>query len=86
MLAGTGVFEMSVCYIHNDVDAERCRISLREKSPGTVCTLDSTGRVAWSTGVVLSIHRTVGGRWCVEMDLATVASAGGGRKARQQAP
>jgi hypothetical protein len=41
---------MSVCYIHNDVDAERCRISLREKSPVTLFTLDSRGRVVWLTG------------------------------------
>ena len=81
-----GVTNMSVCYIHNDVDAERCRISLREKSPVTLFTLDSMGRVIWLSGVVQSIDRALGGGWRVEIDLATVASAGRGRKTRQQAP
>jgi hypothetical protein len=83
---GKGVFEMSVCYIHNDVDAERCRISLREKSPVTLFTLDSKGRVVWLSGVVQSIHRALGGGWRVEIDLATVASTDRGRKTRQRAP
>jgi hypothetical protein len=78
--------DMSVCYIHNDVDAERCRISLREQSPVTLFTLDRKGRVVWLTGVVQSIDRALGGGWRVEIDLATVASAVRGRKARQRAP
>jgi hypothetical protein len=77
---------MSVCYIHNDVDAERCRISLREKSLVTLFTLDSRGRVAWLSGVVLSIDRALGGGWRVEIDLTTVASTDQGRKTRQKAP
>ena len=77
---------MSVCYIHNDVDAERCRISLREKSPVTLFTLDSKGRVVWLSGVVQSIERAVGGLWRVEIDLATAASTGWKRKTRQRAP
>jgi hypothetical protein len=77
---------ISVCYIHNDVDAERCRISLREKSPVTLFTLDSHGRVVWLSGVVQSIDRAIDGLWRVEIDLATVASTGRGRKARQRAP
>jgi hypothetical protein len=67
----------------NEIDAERCRISLREKSQVTLFTLDGAGRVVCLTGVVLSIHRAVGRRWRVEMDLATVAR---GRKTRQRAP
>jgi hypothetical protein len=81
-----GVMNMSVCYIHNDVDAERCRISLREKSPVTLFTLDSKGRVVWLSGVAQSIERALGGGWRVEIDLATVASTAPGRKARQRAP
>jgi hypothetical protein len=81
-----GVMNMSVCYIHNDVDAERCRISLREKSPVTLFTLDSKGRVVWLSGVVQSIDRALGGGWRVEIDLATVASIGRRRKTRQRAP
>jgi hypothetical protein len=79
-----GVLEMSVCYIHNDVEAERCRISLREQSPVTLFTLDSKSRVVWLSGVVQSIDRALGGGWRVEIDLATVASTGRGRKARQR--
>ena len=75
---------MSVCYIHNDVDAVRCRISLREKSLVTLFTLDGKGRVA--CGVVLSIDRALGGGWRVEIDLATAASIDRGRKTRQRAP
>jgi hypothetical protein len=80
---------MSVCYLRNDseIDAERCRISLREKSPITLFTLDSAGRVACLTGVVQSIqfdpNRAVGRRWRVEMHFATAASPGRERKARQ---
>jgi hypothetical protein len=81
-----GVLNMSACYIYNDVDAERCRISLREKPPVTLFTLDSTGRVVWLSGVVLSIDRALGGGWRVEIDLATVASTGQGGKASQRAP
>ena len=80
-----GALYMSVCYLRddNEIDAERCRISLREKSQVTLFTLDGAGRVVCLTGVVLSIHRAVGRRWRVEMDLATVAR---GRKTRQRAP
>jgi hypothetical protein len=73
---------MYVCYLRNDneIDVERCRISLREKSPVTLFTLDSGGRVACLTGLVHSIQfdrkRAVGKRWRVEMELATVASIG----------
>jgi hypothetical protein len=81
-----GALNMSVCYIHSDVDAERCRISLREKSPVTLFTVDSKGRVVWLSGVVQSIDRALGGRWRVEMDLATVASIGRARKVRQRSP
>jgi len=81
-----GPMKMSVCYIHNDVDAERCRISLREKSPVTLFTLDSKSRVVWLSGVIQSIERAVGGLWRVEMDLATAASTGRRRKTRQRAP
>jgi hypothetical protein len=71
---------MSVCYLRddNEIDAERCRISLREKSPITLLTLDSAGHVVCFTGVVQSIqfgpNRTAGMRWRVEMELATAAS------------
>jgi hypothetical protein len=81
-----GALNMSVCYLHNDneIDAERCRISLREKSPVTLFTRDSAGRVLCLTGVVQSIQfdpdRAIGSRWRVEMD------AGRMRKARQRAP
>jgi hypothetical protein len=71
---------MSVCYLRDDheIDAERCRISLRKKSPITLLTLDRAGHVVCLTGVVQSIqfdpNRAAGMRWRVEMDLATVAS------------
>jgi hypothetical protein len=87
-----GALNMGVCYLRddNDVDAERCRISLREKSPITLFTLDSAGRVSWWTGVVQSMrfdpNRAVGRRWRIEMDLATVASTGRARRARQRSP
>ena len=80
MLGGQGV-EMSVCYLHNDseIDAERCRTSLREKSPVTLLTRDIAGRVLGLTGVVVSIQFDPDGavdmRWRVEIDLATAASA-----------
>jgi hypothetical protein len=73
---------MHVCYLRddNEIDVERCRISLREKSPITLITLDSGGRVACLTGLVESIqfnrNRAVGTRWRVEMDLLTVTSTG----------
>jgi hypothetical protein len=73
---------MYVCYLRddNEIDVERCRISLRNKSAVTLFTLDSGGRVACLTGVVQSIQfdrkRAVGKRWRVEMDLVTVASIG----------
>jgi hypothetical protein len=72
---------MIVCYLRNDseIDAERCRISLGERSPTTLFALDDVGRVSCFTGVVLSIHfdpsRAIGMRWRVEMDVSTVASA-----------
>jgi hypothetical protein len=71
---------MCVCYLRedNDIDAERCRISLREKSPITLLTLDGAGHVVCFTGVVQSIqfdpNRAAGMRWRVEMELATAAS------------
>jgi hypothetical protein len=71
---------MSVCCLRgeNDIDVERCRISIREKSAITLFALDSVGRVSCWTGVVRSIEfdpkRAVGRRWRVEMDLSTVAS------------
>jgi hypothetical protein len=71
---------MTVCYLRNDneIDAERCRISLREKSPITLLTLNGTGHVVCLTGVVRSIKfdpgRTIGRRWRVEMDVATIGS------------
>jgi hypothetical protein len=73
---------MVVCYLRddNEIDAERCRISLREKLPITLLTLDDAGRVVCLTGFVQSIHfdrnRAVGKRWRVEMDMATVATTG----------
>jgi hypothetical protein len=80
-----GAMNMSVCYIQNDIDGERCRISLRKQSPVTLFTLDRKGRVVWLTGVVQSINRALGGGWRVEIDLGTVASTDR-RKARQRAP
>jgi hypothetical protein len=83
---------MSVWYLRddNEIDAGRCRISLREKSPITLFTLDSVGRILCLTGVVQSMlfdsNRAAGTRWRVEMELSTVASCTGrGRKARQRA-
>ena len=78
---------MHVCYLLSDTDAERCRISLREKSAVSVITLDIEGRVASLTGVVQSIqfdpNRATGMRWRVEMDLSTVASMPLAPKVRQ---
>jgi hypothetical protein len=61
---------MTVCYLRNDneIDAERCRISLREKSPITLLTLNGTGHVVCLTGVVRSIKFAAapsegGGEW-----------------------
>jgi hypothetical protein len=73
---------MVVCYLRddNEIDVERCRISLREKSPISLLTTDNAGRVVCFTGVVQSIQfdrkRAVRRRWRVEMDMATVASTG----------
>jgi hypothetical protein len=84
-----GALNVSECYLRddNDIDAERCRISLRQKSPITLFTLDSAGRVSWWTGIVQSMrfdpNRAVGRRWCIEMDLATVASIGRAREAER---
>jgi hypothetical protein len=78
-----GVMTMSVCYIQNDVEAERCRISMREKSVVTLFTLDSNGRVVWLSGVVQSIERAFGGKWRVDIEIATVAATDWKRKAGQ---
>jgi hypothetical protein len=78
---------MHVCYLLSDTDAERCRISLREKSAVSLITLDIEGRVASLTGVVKSIRfdpkRATGMRWRLEMDLSTVASTPQTPKGRQ---
>jgi len=77
-----GASTVCVCYLKddNEIDAERCRISLRNKSAITLFTLDSAGRIACLTGVVQSIKfdpkRPVGTRWRVEMDMATAATTG----------
>jgi hypothetical protein len=88
-----GASNMSVCYIRedNEIDAERCRISLREKSPITLFTLDRAGRALCLTGVVQSMQfdpdRAAGTRWRVVMDLSTVASyPSRTRKTRQRTP
>jgi hypothetical protein len=71
---------MIVCYLSNDSEivAERCRISLSERSPMTLFAVDGAGCVAGFTGVVLSMRFdpgcAVGMRWRVEMDISTVAS------------
>jgi hypothetical protein len=71
---------MIACYLRDDnqIDAERCRISQRTKSPITLLTLDSAGHVVCLTGVVQSIQfdpgRDAGWRWRVEIDLETVPS------------
>jgi hypothetical protein len=84
---------MSVCYIRDDseIEAERCRISLREKLPITLFTLDRAGRALCLTGVVQSMQfdpdRAAGTRWRVVMDLSTVASyPSRARKTRQRTP
>jgi hypothetical protein len=70
---------MSVCYVRNDseVDAERCRISLRDKSPIALSTIGGAGCVTYMTGFVQSIefdpNRAVGMRWLVELEVLTVA-------------
>jgi hypothetical protein len=64
---------MSVCYLRNDseIDAERCRISLRERSRITIFALDGAGRIACLTGVIESMQfdpgRAIGMRWRVIM-------------------
>jgi hypothetical protein len=82
-----GAPDMHVCYLLNDIDAERCRISLRQKSPISLFTFDIAGRVACLTGVVQSIqfdpNRATGMRWRVEMDLSAVALTAATPKARQ---
>jgi hypothetical protein len=71
---------MYLCYLRddNEMDAERCQISLRDKSPMALSTLDGAGRVAYVTGFVQSIefdpNRAIGLRWRVAMDVLTVAS------------
>jgi hypothetical protein len=71
---------MYVCYLRdeNEFDVERCRISLRDKSPTTLSTLDGADRVAYVTGFVQSIefdpNRAIGRRWRVEINILTVAS------------
>jgi hypothetical protein len=88
-----GALNVALCYLRvdNEIDAERCRISARERSPITLCALDSAGRISCSTGVVQSIgpdpNGHAGMRWLIEMDLLTVASPDGGqRKTRQRTP
>jgi hypothetical protein len=62
---------MRVFYISNDsnIDAERCRISLRKKAPITIFGLNVEGRAACFTGIVTSIqfdsNRHPGARWQV---------------------
>jgi hypothetical protein len=79
-----GALDMHVCYLLSDIDAERCRISLREKSAVSLITLDIDGRVASLTGVVQSIqfdpNRATGMPWRVEMDLLAVTSTPRHRK------
>jgi hypothetical protein len=64
---------MSMCYLRNDsaIDAERCRISLREKSRITIFGLDGEGRMACFTGIIESMQfdpgRAIGMRWRVIM-------------------
>jgi hypothetical protein len=82
-----GALDMHVCYFPSDIDAERCRISLREKSAVSLITLDIDGRVASLTGVVQSIqfdpNRATGMPWRVEMDLSAVTSTPQTPKVRQ---
>jgi hypothetical protein len=82
-----GALDMHVCYLLSDTDAERCRISLREKSAVSVFALDIEGRVASLTGVVQSIqfdpNRATGMPWRVEMDLSTVTLMPRAPKVRQ---
>ena len=78
---------MQVCYLLSDIDAERCRISLREKSTVSLITLDIDGRITCLTGVVQSIqfdpNRATGMPWRVEMDLSAVKSTPQTPKVRQ---
>ena len=68
-----GALNMSVCFLRNDseIDAERCRISLREKSRLTIFALDNAGRIACFTGIIQAIEfdpgRALGMRWRVIM-------------------
>jgi hypothetical protein len=59
---------MSVCYLRDDnqIDAERCRISLRDKSRVTPFTLNGTGRTACVTGVVHSVQFDPIARWACD--------------------
>jgi hypothetical protein len=74
---------MNMIYLRNDseIDAERCRISLGDRSSITLFALDYAGRVSCFTGVVQSIqfdpNRVVGMRWRVEMDTSALASSVG---------
>jgi hypothetical protein len=71
---------MGVRYLRDDseIDAERCRASLRDKSPIGLSTSDGAGRIAYVTGFIQSIvfdaSRAIGLRWRVEIDVLTVAS------------
>ena len=73
---------MYVCYLSddNEIDVERCQISLRDKSPMALSALYGAGRVAYVTGFVQSIefdpNCAIGLRWRLEMDVLTVASLG----------
>jgi hypothetical protein len=69
---------MGVFYISNDsnIDAERCRISLRKKAPITIFGLNVEGRAACFTGIVMSIQfdsgRHPGTRWRAVMGEPTL--------------
>jgi hypothetical protein len=71
---------MCVCYLRddNEIDAARCRTSLRDRWPIALSTFDSPGRVAYVIGLVRSVqfdpNRAVGMRWRVEIDLLTAAA------------
>jgi hypothetical protein len=80
---GWGAKNMNMIYLRNDseIDAERCRISLGERSSLTLFALDYAGRVSWFTGFVQSIqfdpNRVVGMRWRVEMEASALPSSVG---------
>ena len=82
-----GALDMHVCYLLNNADAKRCRISLRRKSEISLVALDIAGRVVCLTGVVQSIqfdpNCATGVEWRVEMELSTVASTPQTLKVRQ---